>query len=658
MTSLELVLLGGFQARAAGQPIDVPGRKERALLAFLAMPPGEPRSRGRLCGLLWSDRGDKQAHDSLKQAVLRVRKAFDPVHPLPVLADRASLTLDRTAVAIDVQDFERLLKEGTPEAAARAAALYRGDLLDGLDVRDPAFEEWLLVERQRLRELARDAMGRLVDHHLANGTRDQAAAAARRLLALDPLRESAHRALMQIYAEQGQAALALKQYQICRDALQRELGVPPEAETERLYRSIKEKRAAAPRTPEQAPAPAARITAETDTPPDPTPKPAVAVLPFENMSGDPQQRYFSDAVSEDIITELSRFRSLFVIARHSSFALRDQRLEIADVARKLGVQYVVEGSVLRASERIRITARLIDASSGVQLWADRYDRELRDVFTVRDEVVRQIAAILSDRIDDASAHSARRKRPENLAAYDYFLRGAAHHLTYSQTDNALARQMFEKAIALDPGLAVAYAWLATQCMRDWVRDRSVQARDRAFALAQRSVALDPNDSVCQMMLGYICLFRKQFDDAAFHLNQAVALNPNDPNNAVTMAWFLGHTGRPGEALTWIDQAFRLNPYAPPWYFVVQGAVMHSARRYPEAVAAFNRVGTNLDPADVMYLAACYGQQGQFEAAQAQMTRFRILCPDIPILQYAADEPIGPEQMEHLLDGLRKAGLPD
>jgi DNA-binding SARP family transcriptional activator len=161
-----------------------------------------------------------------------------------MVTDRASVTLNRAEIAVDVQEFEQLVAEGTPDGLARATKLYRGDLLEGLDVRDPAFEEWLLFERQRLRDQARDALARLLAHHMVGGAYDQASLAARRLVALDPLHEVAHRALMQIYAQQGQTALALKQYQLCCDALQGEFGVKPEAETERLYQSIQEKRRA------------------------------------------------------------------------------------------------------------------------------------------------------------------------------------------------------------------------------------------------------------------------------------------------------------------------------------------------------------------------------------------------------------------------------
>src|SRR5215470_7632146 len=277
MTDLELVLLGGFQVRVAGRVIDVPGRKERALLAFLALPPGERRSRDRLAGLLWGDRGDKQAGDSLRQAMLRLRKTFDPIQPLPLLTDRGCVALDQAAVNVDVQEFEQLSAEGTPQALARAVTLYRGDLLDGLDIDGAEFEEWLLVERQRLRDRAREALAALLGSQLSSGERDQAGAIARRLLTLDPLQEATHRALMKIYAEQGQATMALKQYQLCRDALQAELGVRPEAETERLYQSIMEKRAAARSAPPVAavvsgPALAQPpVTQDADTPAAPRP---------------------------------------------------------------------------------------------------------------------------------------------------------------------------------------------------------------------------------------------------------------------------------------------------------------------------------------------------------------------------------------------------
>jgi DNA-binding SARP family transcriptional activator len=242
MLSLELRLLGRIEVRAGGKTIALPGRKERALLTFLAMRAGRPHWRSELASLLWSTSDERQARDSLRQAILRLRKPFAPSHALPLVADRETLMFVGDAATVDVQEFERLAREETPSAIAAASALYRGDLAEGLDGLDQAFDEWLLNERQRLHDLARQVLSKLLDTHLRAGEHASAAAVARRLTARDPIDESAHRALMRIYFEQGQHALAVKQFERCREALRREIGEEPEAETERLYRDIRQHR--------------------------------------------------------------------------------------------------------------------------------------------------------------------------------------------------------------------------------------------------------------------------------------------------------------------------------------------------------------------------------------------------------------------------------
>src|SRR5262249_24260639 len=230
--------------------------------------------------------------------------------------------------------------------------LYRGSLLDGHGVRDGAFEDWLLIERTRLHDLAVDVF----DRFAVTQSGDAAIVTAQRLLQLDPAREETHRLLMRLYAVAGQRARALRQYDHCRDVLQRDLQARPDAETEALHRQIQS---------ETVPASAATMSlAKPDPPPRPENRPSIAVLPFTNMSGDPEQEYFSEGFTEDIITELSRFRSLLVISRHSSFAFKGQAVNVKEVGRKLGARYVVEGSVRRASNRIRITAQLSESASG------------------------------------------------------------------------------------------------------------------------------------------------------------------------------------------------------------------------------------------------------------------------------------------------------
>src|SRR5215470_13311446 len=300
MAVAELTLFGGFEVKLAGQVVDLPGQKDRALLALLALPPGATHSRDKLATLLWSERGDQQARDCLKHALTRLRHFLHPADPPPIVADRQSVRLDAAAVTTDVATFERLVGAGAPDALEQAATLYRGDLLDGIGLRDPAFEDWLLVERQRLRQRAEEALTELITQSLATGARERAATAARRLLSLDPLRESACRALMQTHAERAETVQALKAYETLRDRLHRELGVKPEPETTRLYESIRQRRMAPTSSP-------ASLRIEADSPPKPTPvelplpsKPSIAVLPFQNLSGDPEQEYFADGIVEDI----------------------------------------------------------------------------------------------------------------------------------------------------------------------------------------------------------------------------------------------------------------------------------------------------------------------------------------------------------------------
>jgi adenylate cyclase len=257
-------------------------------------------------------------------------------------------------------------------------------------------------------------------------------------------------------------------------------------------------------------------------------RPAIAVLPFENLSGDPEQAYFSDGVTEDIIRELSRFRELHVISRNSSFRYRGRSMDMRQVGRELGVHYVVEGSIRRSGQQLRISVQLIEAETGNNLWAERYDRKVEDVFAVQDEVVRMIVATLPGQIAGAGARSARRQRPDGMSVYDYLLRGIEYKQTFDRSEEPKVREMFERAIAADPELAIAHSWLAELEMREWWRNLSAPAMDRALSLAKRGAMLDPTDGQCHRVLGYVCLYRKDFDEAALQFERALTLNPERP----------------------------------------------------------------------------------------------------------------------------------
>ncbi|MGH6932606.1 MAG: adenylate/guanylate cyclase domain-containing protein [Dongiaceae bacterium] len=389
-------------------------------------------------------------------------------------------------------------------------------------------------------------------------------------------------------------------------------------------------------------------------------KPSIAVLPFTNMSGDPEQEYFSDGITEDIITELSRFRELSILARDSAFRFRGRAVDVKQAGRELDVQYLVEGSVRRVGERLRITAQLIDAVSGDHVWAEHFDRDQRDFFAVQDQLVRTIVGTLVGRVHAVGAVLAGRKPPANLAAYECVLRGKALPLGDSLSE-AERRRWFEKAIELDPGYGQAYAWLAHALSIEWFQDMSGSSTtlERAFELATKAMTLDPNDGDCVTTLGWIHLHRRSFELAEQYYTQALNLNRSDPEQHASLGILYTFLGRPNDALASFAQAKSLDPYfQPAWYWHLLGTAYFIACRFDEAIVAFHH-STTMPVWVRAYLAACHAQLGQPERARELADEVRRRKPDFSALRYIAKEPLRrPEDQRLLLDGFRKAGLPE
>ena len=388
-------------------------------------------------------------------------------------------------------------------------------------------------------------------------------------------------------------------------------------------------------------------------------KPSIAILPFVNISGDPEQDYFSDGITEDIITELSRFRSLTVIARNSSFAFKGKSVKVQEIAKELGVAYIVEGSVRKTTTRVRITAQLIEVVGGAHLWADRYDRPAEDIFAIQDEVVRTVAATLAGRLEATGAESLRRRPTASLSAYECVLRANALPVGDPAAD-AAAHQLYERAIALDPDYAQAYAQLAISHAKRWEDDvtGSSNELERAFELATRAVVLDAQEIVCHTALGYIQMCRRRFDEAEFHARKAVALNPNRPNSLTTLAYILARAGQPDTAVELIADAMRLDPHHPTWYWTELGVAHFVAERYAEAVAAITR-RPNLPFFWLAYLAASYAQLGEEVAMRGAVAQIMRLEPKFSAAVFASKESHKRvSDQERLASSLRKAGLPE
>jgi adenylate cyclase len=389
-------------------------------------------------------------------------------------------------------------------------------------------------------------------------------------------------------------------------------------------------------------------------------KPSIAVLPLVNMSGDAEQEFFADGLSEDIITELSRFHDLFVISRNSTFVYKGKAVKVQEVAREFGVDYVLEGSVRKAGDRIRVTVQLIDAETDRHIWAERYDRQLEDVFAIQDEMTRGIVATLQGRVEAARHDRAKRKPTDNMEAYECVLAAKVLHHRSARDDNAQAQQLLDRALTLDPNYAHAHAWKACVLGQTWVYNWCTD-RDATFeqvgAELSIALALDDNDADVHRVFAAVNLNRDDHDKAAYHQERALALNPNYDLVVVQQGELLTWLGRPEEGIDWIRKAMRLNPYHPERFWSHLGRACYCAERYAEAAEAFARL-TRPDHTHHAFLAATFAQMGNSVAATAHVTEALKREPNFSVAAYLATQ-----HYKHEADrkrhetGLLKAGLP-
>jgi len=946
-TKLTITVLGGAEVRSGTQQVlTLPTRKAKALLVYLAMAAGEPQARGKLAALLWDRSAEEQARASLRQTLSALRKALLAVGGDILKVEGESISLEPGRIQIDALEFARLVGSGDPENLEQAAALYKGDFLAGFGLREEPFEEWLMTERARLHELAVQALTRLLQHPVAADAPERAIVLAQRLLALDPLQESAHRTLMRLYAGQGRGEAALKQYESCVRVLQRELGVAPAPETEALYREITAQRAGATATPALAVGQSKPIRADEDSSlkqqihfctaadgvriayattgsgsplvkaanwlshlehdwrspvwrhllhelardhrlvrydqrgnglsdwdvadisfeafvrdlesvvdaagldrfallgisqgcavsiayalrhpqrvthlilyggyargwrkrgsqseiergealltlmrqgwgqenpafrqlftslfiPEGTAeqiqwfndlqrmtaspenaarirrafgeidvrtllprvqaptlvlharhdaiapfeqgrelgmsipgarfialegrnhlllehepawprfldevrrflrepvihssesgKPTLAVLPFRNISDDVGQDYFADGVTEDLITALSSIRWLVVIARNSSFTYKNQSPDIRDVANDLGVRYVLQGSVRKAGTRVRITAQLLDSSTSTTVWANRYDRDLRDIFALQDELTETIVGAIEPELASAERQRARSKHPNNLDAWDFYQRGLAQLYQYTRESLIEAQRLFGRAIELDPNLSPAFSASAEAYYIGLVyglADSPEENRAKALAAARRAVELDSSDAAAHCTLGRVYYLRREHELAIPELEIALELNPSFAWAHYGIGAALVFTGRAREAIVYLQHAIRLSPRDPYMgSFLVRMAdaylFMHD---YEQAIDWARRAlrQPHFQWSRHAVLISALGHLGRSDQARRACEELLQQRPGFSLAFVRKYHLISdPGDMAHYLEGLRKAGI--
>jgi TolB-like protein/class 3 adenylate cyclase/Flp pilus assembly protein TadD len=385
---------------------------------------------------------------------------------------------------------------------------------------------------------------------------------------------------------------------------------------------------------------------------------SIAVLPFVNMGGDAEQESFTDGLTEDIITDLSNVPDFFVIARNSTFAYKGKPTDVRQIARDLGVKYVLEGSARRSDKRLRVNVQLVNAGEGGNhVWAERFDREIADIFEVQDEVTRRVVEAISGKI--GANNISVRSRPSNLDAYDLCVR-SRDKWSRSKSDASEATSALERAVALDPNYCEAHSNLALSLLLNWMTWGGPQIPDRGNALmhAQRAVDIDPNDSGALSVLGYIHLYERNWDEAKSLFDAAIRLNPNNADAVAWMAELHVYLGQPQEALSACAEALRLNPRPPHWYFWLLGIAQIAAGRYEEAVATLSREET-YGTASREALIPALALAGRVPEAREEARLFLAGNPDWRIGESAANSPFrSMSAAQPLIDGWRLAGMPD
>jgi adenylate cyclase len=464
-----------------------------------------------------------------------------------------------------------------------------------------------------------------------------------RVLTVDPLQERVHRNLMELYRRQGRYGSALRQYRTCTELLSKELGIEPDVQTKALRRDILRKWN---RREDEA--------SSRDAPlPD---KPSLAVLPFENMTGDAEQEYFVDGMVEEIITALSRIRQLFVIARNSSFAYKGQAVDIKQIGRELGVHYVLEGSVRKAGKRIRITGQLIDAISGAHLWADRFDGLLKDVFELQDSVASSVAGAIEPTLQAAALQQSAQRRTDDLTAYDLYLRARASALSWEKLGVQRALDALGKVLERDPHYAPALA-LVAHChiqlhLNGW-SDNPEKGRQKGIEYARRALRIggDDPDVLGQVafVLGY---FERDINPAIALIDRALELNPSHAIGWERSGYLRLWNGQADLAIEHFERSFRLNPRGRAPSFET-GVAHFFARRLDKAAALLLLPLQEIPnwPPTYRFLASCYAHMGRFHDAHDMVKRLREITPVvIPSVEHLRI----PKDREFYLGGLRLA----
>jgi TolB-like protein len=611
-----LRLFGGFELGAlpGGKRLTSLGKRERVLLSYLALSPDHSQHRRKLATLLWGDSTDETALDNLRTCVWSLRKALGDAKHSFIVSEGERMVLDAASFDVDVLTFRRLASQSGSRELEAAGKLYSGELLEGLTIESEEFESWRRSESTRYRHQVMDVLGRLMKQSGERGETEAAIQAGTRILELEPLHEPAVRYLMRLYSESGRRGVAMQLYRTLADALRAELNTQPEAATRAVFTEIS--RADHP-APAQVAAPSKTHTGEV----------TIAVLPFANMSGDASQEFFSDGMTEEITSALAKAPKLQVIARTSAFQFKGQNQDVRTVGQTLGVSHLIEGSVRRAGDRVRISAQLIHAGDGVHLWSESYDRQITDIFAIQEEIARAIAAALRAPLGLEPGERLVPNRTADLESYQqYLVARGLYRARGAGVGQAIA--ILEPLVMREPGYAPAWALLARcyslvpvyspvtfgglveearRTWQNWLAKMETAGR--------RATHLDPKHADGYVALASIQTMTGKWEEAEDLLNQALKLDPDDPEALHYYSVMLTYVGKCKAAMAMRERLRTLDPLVPV-YDIVTAYVMWIVGQKTAALSVWEAI-----PPDALggfyrnvCLAGAYAAFGRFAEA--------------------------------------------
>lgn len=679
MTMLNLQFLGTPRiATHENQDVELPTKKAEALLVYLASPPGVPRSRDELAGLLWSRSAEEQSRTSLRQNLTLLRKAVGSAKGA-LFSDSRQVRLVPEHVVTDIVKFESLIARGDIASLEAAAELLRGEFAAGLSVNEGPFEDWILNERRRIAESAISSLGRLLDHLEAQQNDDQAAVVARKLLSIDPLQERVHQSLMRALARLHRFESALQQFNICRDLLRKELNIEPGEKTCALREEIARRREAAhlaPIAPEVETDGLIRAlgdNAPTDTPAAPslppqlqgldlTPpeRPSIVILPFQNLTNDIGNDHLAEGIRIDIQAALVKITGIFLIAAGSANAMRGQDAQTAGNA--LGVRYVLEGSVRRSGANLRVSAELIDVRARHAIWTDTFDRRFDDGFEVQDEIIGEIITALDVKLLRGEQAAVWHRTLKDRDALELFYKGVQEFFKLQKDSVLRARSLFEIVDKKQPKVSIGATWTALchwfDAFKAW-GDSPSESLKLAGEWAAKAVRMEDADGQAHMVLSHVHLMNRRFDDALLVGREAVSLRPNCTNANGFFANVLHYCGEQTAAIEHVTWAIRYSPVYPPFFADVLALACLFGGRHDAALAVSGE-SLRINPGGVtahLVAAAAHSARKDFDNARAARGHVLTANPEFSLQDFSRQQPYrNPVDLQNFVGQLSAAGF--